>query len=121
MWYALDLPSLTAKQIEGHTYYYARYCQRVDGKPKIVRQVYLGKIEDLVASTDQAHIPPQPLETQVASCGDIAALWEIAQRLDLFPLLASLFPRHNQGISSAQYLLLPPFIPPIPPPNTFPL
>jgi len=100
------MPSLTAKQIDGHTYYYARYCQRVDGKPKIVRQVYLGKIEDLVASTEQAHIPPQPLETQVASCGDIAALWEIAQRLDLVPLLDSLFPKRHQGLSCGQYLLL---------------
>ena len=25
------MPSLTAKQIDGHTYYYARYCQRVVG------------------------------------------------------------------------------------------
>jgi len=41
------MPSLTAKVIDGHTYYYARYCQRVNGKPKIVRQVYLGKVEDL--------------------------------------------------------------------------
>ncbi len=106
MWYDLNMPSLTAKQIDGHTYYYARYCQRVDGKPKIVRQVYLGKIEDLVASTEQAHIPPQPLETQVASCGDIAALWEIAQRLDLVPLLDSLFPKRHQGLSCGQYLLL---------------
>jgi len=103
------MPSLTAKRIDGHTYYYARYCQRVDGKPKIVRQVYLGKIEDLVASTEQAHIPPQPLETQVASCGDIAALWEIALRLDLVPLLDSLFPKRHQGLSCGQYLLLAAF------------
>ena len=100
------MPSLTAKHIDGHTYYYARYCQRVDGKPKIVRQVYLGKLDDLVASTERAHIPSQPLETQVASCGDIAALWEIAQRLDLVPLLDSLFPKRHQGISCGQYLLL---------------
>jgi len=106
MWYDLGMPSLTAKQIDGHTYYYARYCQRVDGKPKIVRQVYLGKLEDLVASAEQAHLPPQPLETEVASCGDIAALWEIAQRLDLLPLLDSLFPKRHQGISCGQYLLL---------------
>ena len=106
MWYDLDMPSLTAKQIDGHTYYYARYCQRVDGKPKIVRQVYLGKIEDLVASAEQSHIPPQPLETNVASCGDIAALWDIAQRLDLVPLLDSLFPKRHQGLSCGQYLLL---------------
>ena len=100
------MPSLTAKQIDGHTYYYARYCQRVDGKPKIVRQVYLGKIEDLVASAEQAHTPPQPLQTQVASCGDVAALWDIAQRLDLVPLLDSVFPKRNQGLSCGQYLLL---------------
>jgi transposase len=106
MWYDLDMPSLTAKQIDGHTYYYARYCQRVNGKPKIVRQVYLGKLEDLVASTEQAHIPPQPLETQVASCGDIAALWDIAQRLDLVALLDSLFPKRHQGLSCGHYLLL---------------
>jgi transposase len=106
MWYDLDMPSLTAKQIDGHTYYYARYCQRVDGKPKIVRQVYLGKIEDLVASAEQAHTPLQPLETQVAACGDIAALWDIAQRLDLVPLLDSLFPKRHQGLSCGHYLLL---------------
>jgi transposase len=106
LWYDLDMPSLTAKQIDGHTYYYARYCQRVDGKPKIVRQVYLGKIEDLVASSEQIRLPPQPLETQVASCGDVAALWDIAQRLDLVPLLDSLFPKRQQGLSCGQYLLL---------------
>ncbi len=100
------MPSLTAKLIDGHTYYYARYCQRVDGKPKIVRQVYLGKIEDIVASSELAHIPPLPLETQVASFGDVAALWDIAQRLDLVPLLDSLFPKRLQGLSCGQYLLL---------------
>ena len=100
------MPSLTAKLIDGHTYYYARYCQRVDGKPKIVRQVYLGKIDDLVAAAENAHLPPQPLQTEVASCGDIAALWDVAQRLDLVPLLDSLFPKRHQGISCGQYLLL---------------
>src|SRR6266567_7580381 len=83
MWYDLDMPSLTAKQIDGHTYYYARYCQRVDGKPKIVRQVYLGKIEDLVAAAELSHQPPQPLDTAVAAFADVTALFDIASRLDL--------------------------------------
>lgn len=100
------MPSLTAKRIDGHTYFYARYCQRVDGKPKIVRQVYLGKIDDLIASTERTRLPPQPLETQVASCGDVAALWDIAQRLDLVPLLDAFFPKRQQGLSCGQYLLL---------------
>ena len=87
--------------------YYARYCQRVDGKPKIVRQVYLGKIEDLVAAAEQSHPPPQPLETEVAAFADAAALFDIASRLDLVPLLDSILPaKRHQGLSGGQYLLL---------------
>jgi transposase len=105
--YDLDMPSLTPKLIDGHTYYYARYCQRVDGKPKIVRQVYLGKIEDLVAAAEQSGQPPQPLETEVAAFGDVAALFDIAQQLELVPLLDSILPpKRHQGLSSGQYLLL---------------
>lgn len=106
-WYDLSVPSLTPKLINGHTYYYARYCQRVDGKPKIVRQVYLGKIDDLVAAAEHSRLPPQPLETEVAAFADVAALFDIAQRLDLVPLLDSIFPaKRRQGLSTGQYLLL---------------
>src|ERR1035437_8662446 len=99
--------SLTPKKIGGHTYYYARYCQRVDGKPKIVRQVYLGKIADLVAAAEHSRQPPQPLETEVASFADTAALFDIAQRLDLGPLLYSILPpKRHQGLSIGRYVLL---------------
>jgi transposase len=101
------MPSLTAKLIDGHTYYYARYCQRVNGKPKIVRTVYLGKIEDLVAAAEGAHQPLQPQETVVAAFGDVAALWHVAERLDLLPLLEAALPaKRDQGLSCGQYLLL---------------
>jgi hypothetical protein len=101
------MPSLTPKKIGGHTYYYARYCQRVDGKPKIVRQVYLGKIDDLVAAVENFQQPPRPLETVVAAFGDAAALFDIAQRLDLLQLLDSILPaKRHQGLSVGQYLLL---------------
>jgi len=101
------MPSLTPKIIGGHTYYYARYCQRVDGKPKIVRQVYLGKIDDLVAAAEHSSQPPQPLETDVAAFGDSAALFDIAQRLDLVQLLDAILPaKRHQGLSVGQYLLL---------------
>ena len=111
------MPSLTPKIIGGHTYYYARYCQRVDGKPKIVRQVYLGKIDDLVAAAERSQQPPQPLETEVAAFGDAAALLDIAQRLDLVQLLDSIFPpKRNQGISSASTCSWLPSIARCPPP-----
>ena len=77
------MPSLAPKKIGGHTYYSARYCQRVDGKPKIVRPVYLGKIDDLVAAAEHAQQPPQPLETEVAAFGDTAAVFD---RTGLMPI-----------------------------------
>jgi len=101
------MPSLTPKVIDGHTYYYARYCQRLNGKPRIVRQVYLGKVEDLVAAVEQAQRPLAPLETEVAAFADVTALFDIAQRLDLVPLLDSILPgKRRQGLSAGQYLLL---------------
>ncbi len=101
------MPSLTPKLIDGHTYYYARYSQRVNGKPKIVRTVYLGKLTDIVATIEGAHAPPQPLETEVAAFGDVAALFEIAQRLELLPLLDATLPaKRRQGLTCGQYLLL---------------
>ena len=101
------MPSLTPKVIDGHTYYYARYCQRIEGKPKIVRQIYLGKIEDLVSAAEGARQPPQPQETVVAAFGDVAALWQIAERLEVLPLLDSILPaKRDQGLSCGQYLLL---------------
>jgi transposase len=107
LWYDLDMPSLTPKVIDGHTYFYARYCQRVQGKPKIVRQVYLGKIEDLVAAVEAARQPPQPQETVVAAFGDVVALWRVAERLEVLPLLDSVLPaKRDQGLSCGQYLLL---------------
>ena len=101
------MPSLTPKIIDGHTYFYARYTQRVGGKPKVVRTVYLGKVEDLVAAAEGSRQPPQPLETDVAAFADVAALLDIAQRLDLVPLLDSILPhKRRQGLSPGQYLLL---------------
>ncbi|MGB9073462.1 MAG: IS1634 family transposase [Terriglobales bacterium] len=101
------MPSLTPKVIDGHTYYYARYCQRVHGKPKVVRTVYLGKIEDMVAAAEATRQPPHPLETVVAAFGDVAALWHIAERLELVSLLNSVLPaKRQQGLSCGHYLLL---------------
>lgn len=47
------MASITKKIINGHPYYYARESKRIDGKPKIVWQKYLGKIEDIVEAVER--------------------------------------------------------------------
>ena len=68
------MASLATKKIRGHTYYYARECKRVNGKPKIVWQKYLGRADDIVAalSRDTQASPVIPPES--ASVTDFAAV-----------------------------------------------
>ena len=102
------MASLTAKVFHGKTYYYARECQRINGKPKIVRTVYLGSADDLIAAAlqrkhDQA---PQPHSVDIAAFGDVAALYDLAQQIGLVELLDRHLPKRDQGLSVGQYLLL---------------
>ena len=102
------MASLTAKVIHGQTYYYARECQRVNGKPKIVRTVYLGSAQDLLAAVlkkQQAQVP-QPHAVTIAAFGDVVALYDLAQHLGLVELLDRHLPKRDQGLSVGQYLLL---------------
>jgi transposase len=102
------MASLTAKVFHGKTYYYARECQRINGKPKIVRTVYLGSADDLIAAAlqrkhDQA---PQPHSVDIAAFGDVAAVYDLAQQIGLVELLDRHLPKRDQGLSVGQYLLL---------------
>jgi transposase len=100
------MASLTPKVIKGRTYYYARQCERVDGKPKIVRTLYLGSLDRILQAVAQAQTPPQPLSARLASFGDAAALFDLAQQLGLVELIDAQLPKRDQGLSVGQYLVL---------------
>ncbi len=100
------MASLTPKVIGGRTYYYARECQRVDGKPKIVKTTYLGSLDHILAALSQAKTPLQPKSARLASFGDVAALYDQAQQIGLVELIDAQIPKRDQGLSTGQYLLL---------------
>jgi transposase len=102
------MASLTAKVFHGKTYYYARECQRVNGKPKIVRTIYLGSADALIAAALQRKLDqtPQPLAVDIAAFGDVAALYDLAQQIGLVELLDRHLPKREQGLSVGHYLLL---------------
>ena len=96
------MPSLVKKTIRGRPYYYLRECQRVDGKPKIIWQKYLGSPAELVrrlqGGADRAVI---------REFGASAACLQIARQLDLVGLIDRIVPkRSGQGVSVGQYLLI---------------
>ena len=100
------MASLTPKVIGGRTYYYARQCQRVDGKPKIVKTTYLGSLDHILEALAQAKTPLRPRTARLASFGDVAALYDQAQQIGLVELIDAQIPKRDQGLSPGQYLLL---------------
>ena len=100
------MPSLTRKLVKGRPYYYVRDCQRVNGRPKIVKTTYLGSVEHILQAVTSAQSPLQPLKAEIASLGDIAALYDVAAQLDLVSLVDAHVPKRDQGLSVGQYLLI---------------
>lgn len=101
------MPSLTPKLIYGKTYYYVRECRRVDGKPKIVRTTYLGTLQNILAAVQQAKQPPPHQSVDIAAFGDVVALYQLAEQIELVPLIdRHVSKRRRQGLSPGQYLLL---------------
>jgi transposase len=100
------MASLTPKVLKGRTYYYARECQRVDGKPTIVKTIYLGSLDHIVQSVTQAQQPLRPQTARLASFGDVAALFDQARKIGLVELIDAQVPKRDQGLSVGQYLLL---------------
>ena len=104
--YDLIMASLTHRMINGHKYYYARECKRVNGKPKIVRTVYLGTVDRMIQSADGLKEIPAPKEVFVEEFGATAALCQIAQRLQFVSIIDRHAPKRNQGISTGTYMLI---------------
>lgn len=106
-WY---MASIIKKMIRGKPYYYARECKRVDGKPKIVWQKYLGKVEDIIAkvtdhSGDSSDIA-QPVEATVTDFGAVVALLDLADKLRLVEYIDRHVPKKGKGPSVGTYLLV---------------
>jgi len=100
------MPSLTKKIIRGKPYYYLRECQRVEGKPKIVSTIYLGPPQNILDRL----MRPEPVQLAIYEFGASAAVWDMAQAIDLRATIDRHVPkRASQGPSVGQYMLLAAF------------
>jgi transposase len=99
------MASLVAKKKANTLYYYVVESARVNGKPRIVHQTYLGTAER-VAALVKDRTAPLPLSATSIDYGLPGALWLAAQNSGVFPLLESLWPKPRSGPSTAHYLLV---------------
>lgn len=74
------MASLTKKVVNGRPYYYLRETARVEGRVKVVRQVYLGRAEDIEQRLQQT---ADPKEVISRSFGAVAAAVKLCHELEV--------------------------------------
>jgi transposase len=105
-----SMPSITKKMIRGKPYYYARECKRINGKPKITWQQYLGRPEDIIKAMTEG--PPQAAkrskakEAIITDFGAVTALYDLAKRLCLTEHIDRHAPKQGSGATVGDYLLV---------------
>ena len=101
------MASIVGKRISGKTYYYLVESARVDGKPRIVSQQYLGSAEEIAGKLADSGPGTAVARTQHKSFGDLAAVWGVLQRLDVAGVIDAVVPRYpNAAASVGTYLAL---------------
>src|SRR5665648_508678 len=100
------MTSIVHKTVGGQTYYYLREMARVGGKPKMISQRYLGKASDIGVAMDKAMAVPA--QTRHLGFGDVAAVWDVLDRLDVIGVIDSVVGarRSDAGASVGTYLVL---------------
>ena len=102
------MSSLYPKKINGKTYWYLREMARVDGKPKMVSERYLGSAADVAAAVAGGDEAMTPERTRHLGFGDVAAVWEVMTRLDVIGIVDAVTGGKvaGAGASTGTYLAL---------------
>ncbi|HEV8561923.1 MAG TPA: IS1634 family transposase [Actinophytocola sp.] len=100
------MASVISKVINGKPYYYLAVSARVDGKPRIVQQKYLGSAEDIDAAMSGATALPS--RTRHLAFGDLAAAWAVIERLGVVAIIDGVVGgrRADAGASVGTYIAL---------------
>src|SRR6266702_2750938 len=102
------MASLYPKKVGGRTYWYLREMGRVDGKPKMISERYLGTAADIAAAVDRAEAAMLPERTRHLAFGDVAAGWGILQDLGVAAVIDEVTGSRPAGaaLSAGTYLAL---------------
>lgn len=98
---------ILGKKQDGKTYYYLAESARVDGKPRIVSQRYLGSAEEIAARLSESG-PGEPDRSRHLAFGDVAATFEMLRRLRVAEIVDEVVGvrRTDAGASVGTYIAL---------------
>jgi transposase len=100
------MPSIVSKRRGNQAYYYLVESARVNGKPRIVSQRYLGSAEEVLAKLSGAD-GTDPVRSQHKRFGDVAAVWSVLDRMGIVDVIDAAVPRRADAAASVgTYLAL---------------
>ncbi len=97
------MATIQKKVSRGHTYWQIVESRRINGKPRPVVLMHLGTAEGLL---NRLQGGGKPLKAKIIQFGALAALWNIAQKLDIVGTIDRHIGKRDQGLSCGQYILL---------------
>jgi transposase len=100
------MSSLVKKSIKGNQYYYIVDSKRINGKPRVVNQVYIGSVDSVIELLKESKGIAAPLYSSVLDFGAAAALYDVAERLDIINIIDGIAAKRKQGLSVGTYLLI---------------
>lgn len=98
--------SIIAKKKKNQVYYYYVQSARVNGKPRVVSQKYLGRAEKIAQAFEEGGILETPKHSIVYEFGAVCALYELAKNLEVIKCINRCCPKREQGLSMGEYMLL---------------
>lgn len=102
------MASIIKKKIKNRIYYYYVESKRINGKPKLVNQKYLGTAEKLLETVRIAETSLQErvLYSDTSEYGAVALLYDLASRLDITGIIDKIVHKRKQGASIGVYILI---------------
>ena len=98
------MASIIKKKIKGHIYYYYAETKRINGKPRIVNQKYLGTAEGILKKMASGSV--EPLYSKVLDFGEVLLIYDIAARLGVSDIINRCVHKRKQGLSIGDYILI---------------
>lgn len=102
------MASLYAKTSGGRTYWYLREMARVEGKPTMVSERYLGTAAEIAAAVEGREAAALPQRSRYLAFGAVAAGWQVLERLGVAGVIDAVTGPDPDGarLSRGTYLAL---------------
>jgi transposase len=89
----MNMAHLHKKMKKGRPYYYIREMKRINGKPKVTSQIYLGSVDTMLKRLKEAESRGKPLKVASRQFGALFLLNELEKELDTIGIIDGIVSR----------------------------